>query len=158
MTRRTLWQSPGPKSRGVVSALDNGIGVVGVAPGARLWAVEVFRNNLATLSSVLCGIDWVLAHADTIEIVNMSFGGPGPDDDSCGGRISGDPFHQAICALVDAGVTVVASAGNEAIDASAFTPAGFEDVIACPRWWTMTALPADSASRRPVGSRRSPLR
>ena len=121
--------SHGTEVAGVVGALDNGIGVVGVAPGARLWAVEVFRKNFATLSSVLCGIDWVLAHADVIEVVNMSFGGPGPDDDSCG-RISGDPLHQAICALVDAGVTVVASAGNEAIDASEFTPAGFEDVIA----------------------------
>ena len=30
---------------GTIGALDNGIGVVGVAPGARIWAVKVLNKN-----------------------------------------------------------------------------------------------------------------
>ena len=45
---------------GTAAAKDNGIGVVGVAPGARLWAVRVLDNTgNGTWSSVICGIDWV---------------------------------------------------------------------------------------------------
>ena len=58
---------------GVIGAIDNTFGVVGVAPGARIWSVKVLRkNNTGTLSSVLCGIDWVAAHAKTIDVANMS--------------------------------------------------------------------------------------
>ena len=44
---------------GIMGALNNSIGVVGVAPGARLWAVRVCnKNGSCSMSSVLCGIDW----------------------------------------------------------------------------------------------------
>ena len=41
------------------------IGVVGVAPGARLWAVRVLNATAAASGrSIICGIDWVTAHAE----------------------------------------------------------------------------------------------
>ena len=63
---------------GTAAAKDNNVGVVGVAPGARLWAVRVLdAGGSGSWSSIICGIDWVTAHADTIEVANMSLGGSG---------------------------------------------------------------------------------
>lgn len=61
---------------GTIAAKDDANGVVGVAPGARLWAVRVLNNaGSGSTSSVVCGIDWVTANASTIEVANMSLGG-----------------------------------------------------------------------------------
>jgi len=63
---------------GTAAALDNNIGVVGVAPGARLWAVKVLDNNgSGTLSDVISGVDYVTQNAGEIEVANMSLGGQG---------------------------------------------------------------------------------
>ena len=65
---------------GTIGALDNAIGVVGVAPGARLWAVKVLdAQGNGSWSSVICGLDWVYANRDTIDVVNLSLGGDGAD-------------------------------------------------------------------------------
>jgi subtilisin len=45
---------------GFIGALDNGIGRVGIAPGARLWAVQVADQHGFELDSeLICGLDWV---------------------------------------------------------------------------------------------------
>lgn len=114
---------------GTIGAHDNEIGVVGVVPGARLWAVKVLDDaGFGTWSSVLCGIDFVTANASTIRVANMSFGGPGSDDGACG-AINHDALHKAICASVAAGVTYVAAAGNGGVDASGTVPASYDEVI-----------------------------
>jgi subtilisin family serine protease len=111
---------------GTIAAKDDGNGVVGVAPGARLWAVRVLDNSgSGTTSSVICGIDWVTANASTIEVANMSLGGSGSDS-NCGGN---DSYHNAICNSVNAGVTYVVAAGNSAADANGFRPATYAEVI-----------------------------
>jgi len=111
---------------GTVGALDNSIGVVGVAPGARLWAIRVLNNSgSGTWADIICGIDWVTANANVIEVANMSLGGTGSDGGSCGS----DSMHQAICNAVNAGVTFVVAAGNEADDAANHTPAAYDEVI-----------------------------
>jgi subtilisin len=114
---------------GTVGALDNSTGVVGVAPGARIWPVKVLNALGSGLNSdVICGIDYVAAHADEIEVANMSLGGSGSDDGNCG-RSSGDAMHTAICSAVDAGVTFVVAAGNDSADAATSTPAAYDEVI-----------------------------
>ncbi|HET7486731.1 MAG TPA: S8 family serine peptidase [Acidimicrobiales bacterium] len=114
---------------GRAAALDNGIGLVGVAPGARLWSVRVLNDQgVGSTSSVICGVDWVTAHADVIDVANMSLGSKGVDDGNCG-RTKPDAFHQAICRSVAAGVTYVVSAGNDASDAAGFIPAAYDEVI-----------------------------
>jgi len=88
---------------GIAAALDNGVGVAGVAPGARLWAVKVLDaagNGL--VSDIIKGIDWVTANAATIEIANMSLGGQGVST----------AYREAIQRSVAAGVVYVAAAGN----------------------------------------------
>jgi subtilisin len=114
---------------GTVGALDNGAGVVGMAPGARVWPVKVLNAaGVGSTSDVVCGIDYVTAHADQIEVANMSLGGGGEDDGNCG-RTNGDAEHQAICESVAAGVTYVVAAGNDSADAAESTPAAYDEVI-----------------------------
>lgn len=114
---------------GTVGALDNSTGVVGVAPGARLWPVRVLDNNgSGSWSSVICGVDFVTANADKIEVANMSLGGSGSDDGNCGNS-NNDALHKAICASVAAGVTYVVAAGNSADDSANHVPAGYDEVI-----------------------------
>ncbi len=111
---------------GTIAAKDNNQGVVGVAPGARLWAVRVLNNaGSGFTSDIICGIDWVTEHAATIEVANMSLGGSGSDSGGC----SGHPQHQAICNSVAAGVTYVVAAGNESDDSAKHVPAAYDEVI-----------------------------
>jgi len=65
----------GTHCAGIAAARDNGIGVVGVAPGARLWAVKALDSSgSGYLSDIIAGVDWVTAHAATIEVASMSLG------------------------------------------------------------------------------------
>jgi subtilisin family serine protease len=114
---------------GTIAAKDDANGVVGVAPGARLWAVRVLNNaGSGSISSVVCGIDWVTANASTIEVANMSLGGSGSDDGNCG-NTNNDAEHKAICRSVGAGVTYAVAAGNDYDDAAGFVPAAYDEVI-----------------------------
>jgi subtilisin len=111
---------------GIIGALDNGRGVVGVAPGVRLWSVKVLdaAGNGST-ATLLCGLDWVYANRNVIDLVNMSIEGPGSD-----GPCTNSPFHQAICNVVNiAGIPVIVAAGNGPTDAYKTIPATFNEVI-----------------------------
>lgn len=110
---------------GIAAARDNGVGVVGIAPGARLWAVRVLDDvGNGSLGTLICGIEWVTAHADVIEVANMSLSGLDPDLGCSDGAL-----HEAICRSVRAGVTYTAAAGNAGSDAEDYSPAAFDDVI-----------------------------
>jgi subtilisin len=116
---------------GTIAARDNTIGVVGVAPGARLWAVKVLDNSgVGRISSVICGLDWVANHADTIDVANLSVDAKAvaADKKPCR-RGKTTPLHKAICRVVHAGVPVVVAAGNEAKDAANAVPATYKEVI-----------------------------
>ncbi len=114
---------------GTIGAIDNGAGVVGMAPGARIWPVKVLTDAGTGLNSdVICGIDYVTANASKIEVANMSLGGEGTDDGNCG-NTNGDAMHKAICKSVAAGITYVVAAGNDSEDAKNFTPAAYDEVI-----------------------------
>src|SRR4029453_5765910 len=93
-----------------IAAKDNDTGVVGVAPGARLWAVRVLNNQgFGFFSDIICGIDWGTSRAGTIGAANMSLSGSGSAS-ACGSNV--DPMHEAICRSVAAGVTYAVAAGN----------------------------------------------
>lgn len=112
---------------GTIAALDNGTGVVGVAPQAKLWAVRVLdASGYGTWSSVICGVDWVTSQASHIKVANMSLGGSGTAGSSC----SSSPLRQAICNSVNAGVTYIVAAGNSSADLKNFVPAAYPEVTA----------------------------
>jgi subtilisin len=144
----------GTHAAGIIGALDNNIGVVGVAPGARMFGVKVLDDEgNGTTRELLCGIEWVTTtrtdgdpHND-IDVANLSLGGVGTDDGQCG-QSDSDILHQAVCASVAKGVTYVVAAGNDHEDASHLIPAAYQEVI------TVSAL-ADSDGR-PGGRGGSP--
>jgi subtilisin len=116
---------------GTIAAANNTIGVVGVAPQAKLFAVKVLnRSGSGTWSSIICGIDWVTANASAygIKVANMSLGGAGTSDNNCG-LTNNDALHKAICNSTAAGVTYVVAAGNESTNASNSVPAGYNDTV-----------------------------
>jgi subtilisin len=105
---------------GTIGALDNDIGVVGVAPGARLWAVKVLNSRGSGYPSwIVAGIDWVTARAGTIEVANMSLGGTGYSQAE----------YDAIQGAVNKGVAFAVSAGNSDDDADNYSPAAFDNVL-----------------------------
>ncbi|MFZ4718103.1 MAG: S8 family serine peptidase [Ilumatobacteraceae bacterium] len=117
---------------GIVGALDNGAGVVGVAPGARLWAVKVLDSTgTGLLSGILRGIDWVTANAGTIEVANMSLTAPGIDL----------AVKAAIQSAVNAGVAFSVAAGNQRLDAGTISPAGYDNVLAVSALADFDGLP-----------------
>ncbi len=131
---------------GTIGAIDNGAGVVGMAPGARIWPVKVLTDAGSGLNSdVICGIDYVTAHADQIEVANMSLGGSGTDDGNCG-KSNSDAMHAAICKAVAAGITFVVAAGNDTADASTFTPAAYDEVITVSALADFNGLPGGGAA------------
>lgn len=91
---------------GTVAALDDGFGVVGVAPGARLWAVKVLDSNgSGSFSDVIAGIEYVTGNA-AIDVVNMSLSGQG----------SLNSLRTAIQNSVARGVVYIVAAGNDGRD------------------------------------------
>src|SRR5579883_3328464 len=86
---------------GIIAALRNGKGVVGVAPKARLYAVKVLdADGSGNLSDVIKGIIWCANNG--IEVANMSLGAPQ----------GSDTMEQALRYAKARGVVVVAAAGN----------------------------------------------
>jgi subtilisin len=98
------------------AAPNSGTSVVGVAPGTRIVPVKVLDSRgSGTWAQIICGINWVAAHAssDGIAVANMSLGGLGSslDNGACGATSA---LHQAICNATAAGVRFAVAAGNDA--------------------------------------------
>jgi subtilisin family serine protease len=103
---------------GILAALDNDIGVAGIAPGAELYAVKVLdRGGSGWMSDVIAGIGW--AADNGMDVANMSLGAKG----------TSSALHTAIINARDAGVTIVVAAGNDNADANDYIPATYDEVI-----------------------------
>lgn len=123
---------------GTIGAKMDGKGVVGVAPGARLWAVKVLDSSgYGTMAQVIAGVDYVTKNADKIEVANMSLGD----------KEQSQAFNAAIAESVRAGVTHVVAAGNESDNAKDYSPANHPDVI------TVSALADSDGKGGAAGSR-----
>jgi subtilisin len=102
---------------GIIAALNNSIGVVGVGPNINLYAIKVLNaNGSGYLSDVIEGLDWAITNG--MQVVNMSLG-TSQDVQS---------FHEAIVNAYNAGLTIVAAAGNSGGTVS--YPAAYPEVIA----------------------------
>ncbi len=110
----------GSNVAGIVGGLDNGIGYVGVTPGARLWSVKSLNSKgSGSTEEIVNGIDWVTAHADEIEAVNLSLGFDG----------TVQAVNDAVNRAIAKGVVVVVSAGNDQRDVANQSPANVPDAI-----------------------------
>ncbi len=110
---------------GTVAALDNSIGVVGVAPGALVVPVRVLdRRGSGSTSGVIAGVDYVAANAGAGDVANMSLGG--------GISITLD---EAVL-NASAQLKFVLAAGNESDDADNHSPARING----PNIYTISAM------------------
>ena len=109
---------------GIIAGINTGVTpkyTGGIAPGALLVNVRVLgADGSGHTSDVIAGIDWVIAHKSTynIRIVNLSLGHP--VFESC----SLDPLCQEVQKAVNAGLVVVAAAGNYGLTSSGQTVLG----------------------------------
>ena len=113
----------GTHCSGIVSADDNDIGVVGVAPECNMYMVAIFSGNWIAGSDLIAGIEWCLdTHYDAdpdndIQIMSMSIGG----DESWVEELY---FQECY----DAGILLVACAMND--DGPVKWPAAYDCVMA----------------------------
>lgn len=103
-----------------VAALDNEIGVIGVAPQASLLIGKVLRDDgRGSFDWITNGINWAVDQG--ADIISMSLGGPSPYN----------KMKQAIDRAIAAGVIVVAAAGNDGSNRrdNVNYPGNYADVI-----------------------------
>jgi serine protease len=112
----------------VAEVSDNGIGLAGVAHGAKVLPVRVLGRCGGYMSDIADAIVWasggdvpgVPTNTTPAEVINMSLGGQAPCD---------DVMQSAIDTAVANGTTVVVSAGNWDTDTGQFAPASCQNVI-----------------------------
>ncbi len=105
---------------GIIAALDNGVGITGVAPGVELYAVKVLDSaGHGTGTSILGGIEWAIDNE--MQVIVMSFG-------------SAMSLPRAVGRALDrasqAGIVLVAGAGNNGDLGIVSAPANHDAVIA----------------------------
>jgi serine protease len=109
---------------------DNGIGMAGVAPGARVLPVRVLGHCGGYTSDIADAIVWAAGgHVDGVpdnanpaQVISMSLGGSGVCDAS-------DVTSVAIAGANARGTAVVVAAGNSDDDAAGYSPASCPGAI-----------------------------
>lgn len=124
---------------GICGALHNEIGLVGAAaPGAELYGLRVFPD--ARVSKLVQALDWCIENG--IDVVNLSLGT----------AAASETMREAVTRAVEAGVLVVAAAGNSG--SRVMFPAAFDGVIAVAALGDTSAFPATSPHRLHTGEHR----
>jgi len=102
----------------VAQSTNNGIGTVGLAPGASIMPIKVLDSNGGgTIADIADAIRF--AADEGARTINLSLGGPMPS------RVMGD----AVAYAVKKGVVVVCAAGNDSSSELGY-PAGYPNVVA----------------------------
>ena len=98
---------------GTIAAMNNTIGVIGVAPGATVIPVKVLDSRgSGSYSGVIAGVDHVGANGKTGDVANLSLGGP-----------VSQALDDAILVASGKGIKFALAAGNESNDANLSSPA-----------------------------------
>lgn len=99
---------------GTIAAIaNNGIGVVGVAPGVLVIPVKVLdRRGSGSNSGVIAGIEYAASIANSNDVANMSLGGG-----------FSQALNDAVIAAAGKGLKFALAAGNESTSATTKSPA-----------------------------------
>lgn len=116
----TFWH--GTHVAGIIGARDNGKGVIGIAPNARLIGVKVLHGGSGSFASVLNGIVYaarpLAAGGAGAHIINMSLGAyiPNANDPAIKAAVKelAKAIDRATRYANAQGTTVIAAAGNNA--------------------------------------------
>lgn len=102
----------------IAAAANNGIGVSGMAPEAKIYAVKVLdKFGSGRTSNIVQGV--LHATQKETDVISMSLGGICWDG----------AFQKAIDKAVSKGIVVVAAAGNDSVSQKSY-PAAYNNVIA----------------------------
>lgn len=151
------------------AATNNGIGVAGAAPDARILPVRVLNaEGVGDGETIAEAIRW--ATDNGADVINLSLGG---SSDLLGRLFKNGPSNQAISEAAEAGVVVVAAAGNDATFIQSYRdevpvivvnasneldlPAGFSNfgdprAITAPGARILSTAPTDPTTIWPDGS------
>ena len=108
---------------GIASAVDNSLGIVGVAPSSTLIPVRVLgldpvsRRTVGSSDDLIAAINWAAGESE-VDVINLSLGGLG----------NNQSLETAINNATNQGKLVVAAAGNQGTDQLTY-PAAFANVI-----------------------------
>lgn len=111
-------QGHGTHVAGIVAAMDNGIGMVGVAPKSELYCAKVLGDNgKGGFEAMVRGIKWAMDCK--VDVISMSLG-----------TASRPPevLYQTIKQAISQGIVFVAATGNE--NSQICYPAAYDEVIA----------------------------
>jgi len=98
---------------GTIAAIDNSIGVIGVAAGAQVIPVKVLDSRgSGSNSGVIAGVDFVKANGKAGDVANMSLGG----------GVS-TALDNAVINASSGGIKFIIAAGNSGADANNSSPA-----------------------------------
>lgn len=112
---------------GIIGALNNKIGVLGVASGASLVACKVLdKEGDGLLSNIVDALNYVSKNAKPGDVVNMSLGLEG---------VSGILDRQ-VSLLAKQGILISIAAGNDGRKASEYSPAR----VNAPNVYTVSAI------------------
>lgn len=122
---------------GIIAAEDNILGVVGVAPNAKIWSVKVLDSTgSGGTPAINAGINWVIAKKVEIGgnwIINMSLGiCSDPSNTDCA-TAPPQSMVNACQKASDAGILIIAASGNDSTAGAPKPvgyPASFSTVIA----------------------------
>jgi len=103
---------------GTIAAVDNKIGVIGVAPKVKIYAVKAFtKSGRGKISDVIEGLNWCVENK--VHVINMSFGFK-----------NNKALEKAIKAVYKRGIVLVAASGNSGGSNNVMYPARYPEVIA----------------------------
>lgn len=95
-------QGHGTHVAGIIAAVNNKFGIVGVSPKADLYGVKVLGDNgSGSYQMIADGIDWAIENK--MDVISMSLGSNYPSD----------LLHSAIKKAYDNNITIIAAAGND---------------------------------------------
>jgi len=104
---------------GIVAARDNGVGTIGVAPGATIIGVKVLQNGSGTFEAVIQGIVYastpITLGGGGAKIINMSLGATFPKQGVGAAHLIA-ALNRATAYATAQGTTIIASAGNNGLD------------------------------------------
>jgi len=134
---------------GIIAAVtDNGIGVAGTAPNAKVMPIKALEEGSGAFEDIAAGITYAVDHG--ADVVNLSLGAiPGAQALTLTGLDT--TVTEAIAYANDNGVLVVAAAGNESVPVCD-TPS-FEEGALCvtatdpneaPAWYSNGAIKPDT--------------
>lgn len=114
----TFWH--GTHVAGIIAARDNGTGVIGVAPDAKILGVKVLHSGSGSFGAIILGLMYAAdpasfgaVNCQRADIINMSLGAIFPK--TAAGSLIG-ALAKAVNYAGSKGVLVLSAAGNSGID------------------------------------------